>query len=112
MKRDDIIRLRHILESANKIESYAKGYNRNDFNNNQMLVSALIRELVVIGEAASKVSVETRNDLKSIEWNKMIGMRNRLIHAYYDINLNIIWNTVQNVIPELIRELESITDLE
>ncbi len=111
MKRDDIIRLNHMLESAHKIITYAKGYKRNDLDSNQMLVSALIREFLVIGEAASKVSIETRNQLVDIEWDKMIGMRNRLIHAYYDINLNMIWNTVQNDIPKLIWELESIAEL-
>ena len=65
----------------------------------------------MIGEAASKITKETRDLLPNIEWNVIIGMRNRLIHAYFDISFDILWDTVQDNLPLLIKELEKIPDL-
>jgi len=76
-----------------------------------MLIGALIKEFLVIGEAASKVSKETRDLLPHLEWTKIIGMRNWLIHAYFQIDLDTVWDTVRKDIPDLIRELEKIPDI-
>ncbi|HEX2645225.1 MAG TPA: HepT-like ribonuclease domain-containing protein, partial [Thermoanaerobaculia bacterium] len=68
---------------------------------------ALVHLISVIGEAANRVSVETRSECDGIPWPDIVGMRNRLIHAYFDINLDILWATVQDSLPSLIRSLES-----
>ncbi len=106
MKESDIFRLGHILEAAREALSFAAGYKREDLDTNRMLMHTLVREIEIIGEAASKLSPEARKQIPSIEWRKVVGMRNRLIHAYYDINLDILWTTVIYNIPKLIKELE------
>ncbi len=71
-----------------------------------MLVLALVKEIEIIGEAASRISAESRKSLPRILWPKIIAMRNRLIHAYADVDLSIVWDTLAGALPELPRELE------
>lgn len=73
-----------------------------------MIKAALIRQLEVIGEAASKISNASRIKYEYIPWNKIIGMRNRLIHGYFDIDYNILWGTVTEFLPDLKLKLEEI----
>ncbi|WP_246140380.1 HepT-like ribonuclease domain-containing protein [Euhalothece natronophila] len=79
---------------------------------NMQLQDAVIRRLLVIAEAARRVSEETRQRFSNIAWQEINGMRNRLVHEYDDVNLNIVWDVVQFEIPELIQELKSNTSLE
>jgi len=111
MKETDLVRLKHILDSALYARAFIIGRKRDDLDSDRMFASALIREVAVIGEAASKVTKETRDLLPNIEWNVIIGMRNRLIHAYFDISFDILWDTAQDNLPLLINELEKIPDL-
>ncbi len=108
--KNDFIRLRHILESAYYIKRFAAGRSRSDLDNDRMLLNSIIRELEIIGEAA-KITKETKQRMPEIPWNAIIGTRNRLIHAYNNINLDIVWNTVEINIPELIKELEKIPEI-
>ena len=73
-----------------------------------MLVLSLIRELEIIGEAASKVSPEIRSQNHAIPWQDITGMRNRLIHAYFDVDLDSVWSTVTKDLPTLKAELQKI----
>jgi len=106
MKESDIFRLRHILEAARETLSFTAGYKREDLNTNRMLMHTLAREIEIISEAASKLSPEAREQIPNIEWRKVVGMRNRLVHVYYDINLDILWTTATYNIPKLIEQLE------
>ncbi|MBI5670150.1 MAG: DUF86 domain-containing protein [Chloroflexi bacterium] len=108
MNDDDRIRLEHMLAAAREAQTFAAGKTRASLNTDRGLVLILIQEITIIGEAASKVSAECRAANPQIPWVLITGMRNRLIHAYYDVNLDIIWNTVANRIPELIADLETI----
>ena len=74
MKESDIFRLRHILEAAREALSFAEGYKRKDLNTNRMLMHALVREIEIIGEAASKLSVEAKEQIPKIEWLRAVGM--------------------------------------
>lgn len=65
-----------------------------------------MRQIEIIGEAASKVSPETCAELAEVPWPDIVGIRNRLIHAYFDVNLDILWSTIQRSLPDLIRKLE------
>ena len=112
MKEADIIRLRHMLDAAREALSFAAGRKREELDHDRGLMLILVREIEVIGEAASRVSKETREQLTRIPWRAIIGMRNRLIHRYNDINLDVLWYSVQNSIPELIEELETIPELQ
>jgi uncharacterized protein with HEPN domain len=70
-----------------------------------MLVFALVRAIEVVGEAASKVSAATRAETAQIPWSKIVGMRSRVVHAYFDVDLDILWNTVTEALPSLVTQL-------
>jgi len=111
MKDKDIIRLQHMLDAAREIISIAKRYTDSDAQQNRIISLALMKEIEIIGEAAANISKETRDSLQHIEWSKIIGMRNILIHVYFKINQDIIMDTAYEDIPELIAELEKISCL-
>jgi len=107
MNESDIIRLRHMLDAAGEALSFVAGRNSEDLGRDRMLVLALVKEIEIIGEAASRISDESRKALPRIPWPKIIAMRNRLIHAYADVDLSIVWDTLTGALPELLRELET-----
>ena len=97
-----------MLDAANEALTFIQGKIRADLDIDRMLVLSLIRELEIIGEAASKISAETRSQNTSIPWQDISGMRNRLIHAYFDVDLDTVWSTVSRDLPTLKAELEKI----
>jgi uncharacterized protein with HEPN domain len=102
MRWEDRIRLQHMLDAANEALSFARGKKRPDLDENRMLVLALVKDIEIIGEAAYQIPQETREQLQDIPWEDIVGMRHRLVHAYFDINLDILWQTVQEDLPGLI----------
>ena len=84
------------------------GRTRDDLDLDRQLVLALGKSIEIVGEAASRVTESSRQDLPQIPWDQIIGMRNRLVHAYFDINLDILWTTAQEDLSKLIDLLESI----
>ena len=108
MNASDQIRLRHMLEMAYIAQAITLNRTRASLDEDVTLQLALTRAIEVIGEAASKVSDECQQATSQLPWSAIIGMRNRLIHAYLDINLDILWRTVINDIPTLIAEPEKI----
>ena len=112
MQKDDIIRLRHMLDAANEAIEFTQNKTRSTLDTDRQLVRALVKDIEIIGEAATKVTKEFQKNLPQIPWQNIIGMRNRLIHAYFDINLNILWKTVTEDLPPLIFELEKIVSTE
>jgi uncharacterized protein with HEPN domain len=106
MRADDEIRLRHMLDASREAVSFAKGCERTDLNGNRQLVLALVKDIEIVGEAATQVSKPAQEELRQIPWQQIVGMRNRLIHAYFDINLDVVWNTVKRDLPGLIAQLE------
>ncbi len=108
MNKDDRIRLQHMADAARECLDFARHKQRKDLDENRQLTLALIKEIEIIGEAAYQVSEETRRSLPLLPWEDMVGMRHRLVHAYFDINLDILWQTVQEDIPSLLRILENI----
>ncbi len=83
------------------------GKSRQSLDDDRMLVLALVKSIEIIGEAASKLSVSTREEIPTLPWAEIIGMRNRLIHAYFDVDLDRLWDTVNYDLPPLIALLES-----
>ena len=108
MRRDDIIRLMHMLDAAREAILFAQGRKRADLDSDRMLVLSLVKDIEIIGEAAYQTSEETRRQLTEIAWDDIIGMRHRLVHAYFDINLDILWRTAQDDLPQLSAVLEKI----
>ncbi|MEK7399178.1 MAG: HepT-like ribonuclease domain-containing protein [Candidatus Poribacteria bacterium] len=111
MNESDIIRLRHMLDCAKSALNLVKSRTFDDLVNDRMFRMALIKEIEILGEAATKISDETRKQLPNIPWEPIIGMRNRLVHVYYDINFRVLWITSNYNIPRLIKELEKISGL-
>jgi uncharacterized protein with HEPN domain len=108
LPEDDRIRLQHMLDAAKKARRLTAGHHREELDDeNSPLADALVHLISVIGEAASRVSAGTRSKLDGIPWPDVVRMRNRMIHAYFDINLDILWATAQDSLPSLIRLLES-----
>jgi uncharacterized protein with HEPN domain len=96
-----------MLQSAELILTYTAQCSKDEFIANVQLQDSVIRRLLVIAEAARRVSDNTRQSLPNISWQEINGMRNRLVHDYDDVNLNIVWNVVQFEIPPLIEGLKS-----
>jgi len=93
-----------MLDAAREALSFIAGRSSQDLSGDRMLLLALVKEIEIIGEAASRISDESRNALPRIRWPQIIAMRNRLIHAYADVDLSIVWDTLTGALPE--RELE------
>jgi uncharacterized protein with HEPN domain len=98
-----------MLDAAREADSFSRHKTRNSLDTDRKLVLALVKCIEIIGEAAAGISNESREELHQIPWSNIIGMRNRLIHAYFDINLDILWKTIQEDLPPLISELEQIS---
>lgn len=105
MQRDTQFLL-DMLQSAELIMTYTAQCSQAEFVANVQLQDSVIRRLLVIAEAARRVSETTRQILPNISWSEINGMRNRLVHEYDDINFNIVWDVVQLEIPSLIQELK------
>ena len=110
MRRSDAIRLRHMLDAAEEAIGFVRGRTRQDLDHDRMLVLALMKDIEIIGEAAYQVTQETRQSLPEIPWEDIVGMRHRLVHAYFDINLDILWATVQEDLPALLTILRKVLE--
>jgi len=93
--------IEHILEAIGKIECYLKDQTFESFSKNDMVIDAAIRELEIIGEAATNVSEDYQEEHSNVPWDKMISMRNRLIHEYFGVNKKIVWDTCEVDLKEL-----------
>ena len=108
MQSNDRIRVQHILDEAKEACKYSEGISFEQFVKDGKTVRAVIRSIEVMGEAASKISGEFREGHADIPWQKIVGMRNRLIHVYFDIDFDVVWQTVKENLPPLIEQLEVI----
>jgi uncharacterized protein with HEPN domain len=105
MKPDDAIRLRHMVDALTSAIRFCEGRRREDLNRDQMLVFALVHAIQIVGEAATKISAEFREQHPQIPWTSIVGMRHRLVHAYLDINHDILWTTVTEAASELLAQV-------
>lgn len=106
MPREEEALLLDMLESARDAVAFAEGLEYPDFVEDRRSQLAILKAVEIIGEAASRVSMDTRNAHPAIPWREVTGMRNRLVHAYFGIDLRQVWDTVKDDIPLLINELE------
>lgn len=107
MRSEDRIRVEHMLDACRSVARFIAGRKRVDLDEDEMLRFALVRAIEIIGEAASKVSPEVRQGMPEVPWREAIGIRNRLVHAYFDIDLDVLWKTATTAIPELSAQLET-----
>ena len=108
MRKDDLIRIQHMLDATREAISFAQRRTRRDLDSDRMLTLSLMKAIEIIGEAASKASKDCRERFTEIPWSNIVGMRNRLIHVYFDINLDRLWDTVTDDLPPLLASLERI----
>ncbi|MEQ6122366.1 DUF86 domain-containing protein [Reichenbachiella sp. MALMAid0571] len=107
-KRNPLLLLEDMLESAQKIKKYTNGQSIEQFTNDEKTVDAVVRNFEIIGEAASRIDLEFRYEYPQIEWKRLKGFRNRLIHDYFGVDYEIVWEIIQSDLDELIFQLESI----
>ncbi len=107
MQPEDHVRMLHMVEAAEAALSFIAGHQRTDLDHDTMLLFALVRAIEIIGEAAGRVSPEARANAPTIPWSLIIAMRNRLIHAYFDIDRDILWHTVSVELPDLLTALRA-----
>ena len=99
-----------MIEAAEIACDFAAGKSKADLDSDRMLYLALVRAIEIVGEAASKVSPETRRASPTIPWQSIISMRNRIVHAYFDINRTTVWKTATEELPGLLAALRSLLD--
>jgi uncharacterized protein with HEPN domain len=110
MHKVDRIRVQHMLDASREAMAFARDRTRADLDGDRMLVLSLVKEIEIIGEAANQVSADARKQMPAIPWADIVGMRNRLVHAYFDINLEILWRTVQHDLPPLVSVLQRVLE--
>ncbi len=97
-------------DAANEALFFTQGKTRNSLEHERMLLLSLVRLVEVIGEAASRISPEKQKQITQIPWPQIISMRNRLIHNYYEVDVDILWKTVTEDLPPLVTILEQVLD--
>ena len=110
MSRDQVMYLQDIAESCQKILRFTDGLTQSDLIQDEKTYDAVVRNLEIIGEAAKHISDELRKQLTGIEWRKIAGMRDMLAHAYFGIDNDILWDVVQNKIPQLAKSVAKYPD--
>lgn len=109
--QDDKTRIKHMFDAAQKAVIFTNNRTFQDLQEDEMLALALVKLIEIVGEAASRVSKDYQANHTQIPWSAMIGMRNRLVHAYFDINLQILWQTTQEDLPSLIDKLNKLPEI-
>ncbi|MFT5877800.1 MAG: hypothetical protein ACI8SA_001665 [Dokdonia sp.] len=109
-KRDNTLLLEDMHEAALKIKSYTSGYSLSDFLNDDKTIDAVVRNLEIIGEASNRIETEFKYQNPEVPWNQLRGLRNRLVHEYFGIDLDIVWTVVDENMDELINWIEIALD--
>lgn len=108
MLPEDRVRLLHMIEAADNAMSFVAGRSRPEIDQDRKTLFAVIRCVEIIGEAAGRISEATRAAAPDIPWSAIVGMRNRLVHAYFDVDVDVVWKTVTVELPALRSRLQSL----
>ena len=108
--KEDLIFIEHILENIEDINSFVKGVSKSDFGNNKEKLNAVTKSIEIIGEAAKNLSKSFKENHLGISWNKIIGTRDILIHRYFGIDLDMLWEIIKKDLPELKKKVQKIKE--
>jgi uncharacterized protein with HEPN domain len=108
MKRDDVVYLRHILDAITKVESYLDGVERHTFDATTLIQDGVIRQIEIIGEPTRYLSKDIRVEYSGVPWTDIAGMRDKLIHQYFGVDIERVWLTAKDDLPSLKGEVETI----
>ncbi len=108
MKKDVNIFLGHILESVETIEEHVHGMRKDDFMDSRMSQDAVIRRLEIIGEAVKNIPTPFRTAHPAVPWSGLAGMRDRLIHTYFSVDLELLWAIIKDELPKLKRQVQGL----
>ena len=109
-KRDALLLLKDMLESAQKIKRYTNELDYEAFLSDDRTVDAVVRNFEIIGEAANRLDNEFRESCPRIEWNRIRGFRNRIVHDYFGIDYHIVWTIIESYLDDFIERLIAIID--
>ena len=109
-KRSVSLLLADIIESGNKIKSYIDGLSYDEFINNSMTIDAVVRNFEIIGEAANQIPEEVRDENDDIDWVRIRGFRNRIVHDYFGIDLEVVWYIIKEYLDPLISIIQKLKD--
>jgi uncharacterized protein with HEPN domain len=110
MKKDDAVYLHHILAAIERIEMYSKGVPFQEFQQTGLLQDGVVRQLEIIGKAARNLSANHCRSYPEVPWSQIVGLRNRIAHAYFDIDLGIVWEIVQEALSPLKEQVKLILE--
>lgn len=110
MKPDDLTRLRHMLDASVEAVSFLGNIDADGLAENRLVCQAVVRSLEIVGEAASQISLAYRDAHMEVPWHMIIGMRNRIVHAYFDIDYEVVEKTIKQDLPPLIQQLKKLID--
>ena len=111
-QKEDTVYLRHIFEAIEQINEYLCGVSHQQFRDTKLLQDGVIRQLEIIGEATKNLSESTRNTAPNVPWRSMAGMRDKLIHQYFGVDIDAVWSTATQDLPDLQQTIKSLLDKE
>jgi uncharacterized protein with HEPN domain len=110
-KREPFLLLEDIIESIQKIKIYTDGLSKDDFLKDDKTIDAVIRNFEIIGEAANRIPDDVRDKFQLVNWHKIRGFRNRIVHDYMGIDYEIVWEIIEKDLDELLNKIKEIRDL-
>lgn len=109
-RRDTLLLLNDMLQSAKKIKQYTTGFDFQVFISDDKTIDAVVRNFEIIGEAANRIDPDFKNNHPEIEWRRIKGFRNRIVHDYFGIDYGIVWDIIDSYLDNLIDSLQEIID--
>jgi len=109
--KDDLVFLRHVLDALDAVLEFSKGLDETGFKEDKLIQAGVIQKLEVMGEATKRLSAKFKVGHPEVAWRRIAGMRDKLIHDYLGVDLDLVWRVVQKDLPELRRKIKAILDI-